>query len=386
MKFYLSSFASIAAMAAASYLLYLPYHLLYKIDKTISLVPSGRTSLIFYMTVYGLFLFLIYTFVMRNIWKFNKNIFKLSLIFPGIAVLITVFEARQFILNAATNPKTSEFELLILLIPLIGLSVLSILKEKDRNNVFILILILAGVFISLGCEFFYIQDALGSENPVYLRLNTVFKLYIQNWVIWGICAGYIVFQLRDYFKSKKAWGIAAVTLILLVSIYPVFATIGKSGSFRGDPELDGMAYVKKEHLQDYQAILWSGNITGQPVILQAPGELYQWNTAITAFTGLPTVIGWAGHELNWRFPKRSEIDMRWSEVGKIYTSNDISEVGKLLRKYNVSYVYFGEAEAKRFGSQGLFEEHPEAFEMVFEYGDVRIFKTKDQVDTSENQG
>ncbi len=374
MKFYLTSFASIAAMAAASYLLYLPYHLSYKIDKTISLVSSGRTSLIFYMATYGLFLFLIYAFVLRNTWNFNKNILKLSLILPGIAALITLFEARQFIFNIATNPKTNEYELLILLIPLLVLSLLSILKEKDKTNVFILLLIITGVFISLFCEFFYIQDALGSADPIYIRLNTVFKMYLQNWIFWGICAGYIVFHLRDFFNSKKAWGIAAVALILLVSIYPVFATIGKSGSFRGVPELDGMEYVKKEHPHDYQAILWFGNITGQPVILQAPGELYEWNTAITTFTGLPTVIGWAGHELNWRFPKRSEIDMRWSDVGKIYTSSDITEVSGLLRKYNVSYVYFGEAEAKRFRNPGLFEEHPELFENVFEYGDVRIFK------------
>ena len=186
-------------MAVASYLLYLPYHLSYKIDKTISLVPSGRTSLIFYMAVYGLFLFFIYTFVLRNTWNFNKNISRLSLILLGIASLITVFEVSQFISNISTNPKINEFELLILLMPLLVLSVLSILKEKDKNNVFILILIIVGIFTSLFCEFFYIQDALGSGNAIYIRLNTVFKLYLQNWVIWGICAGYIVFQLRDHF-------------------------------------------------------------------------------------------------------------------------------------------------------------------------------------------
>jgi len=386
-KDYLMSLASIASMAAASYLLYLPYHLSYKIDKTILFVPSGRTSLIFYLAINGLFLFLIYTFVLSNIRDTPagrsvglhysltpKNLFKLSFILLIIAALITIFEVKLFIFDGVTDPKTNEFELLILLIPLLVLSVISISKEKDKNNVFILILIIGGVFTSLFCEFFYIQDALGSGNLIFIRLNTVFKMYLQNWILWGVCAGYIVFLFRDHFAQKKAWGVAAVLLILLVSIYPVLATIGKSGGFSGVPELDGGAYVKKEHPQDYEAILWFMNISGNPVILQAPGELYQWNTAITAFTGLPTVIGWAGHELNWRFPKRSEIDMRWSDAGKIYTSGDVTEAGRLLRKYNVSFVYFGEAEAKRFNNPGLFEEHPEVFEKVFEYGDAVIYK------------
>ena len=153
-KFYLNSFASIAVMAATSYILYLPYHLSYKIDKAISLVPSGRTSLIFYLAVYGLFLFLIYSFVLRTTWNFNKNIFKLSLAMPGIGILITLFEFRQFILNTSANPKTSEFELSILMIPLLVLSVLSISKEKDKNNVFILILILAGYSYPCFVNFF----------------------------------------------------------------------------------------------------------------------------------------------------------------------------------------------------------------------------------------
>jgi YYY domain-containing protein len=375
-KDYLKSFISIGAVVAASYLLYLPYHLSYRIDKTVSLVPSGRTSLIFYITVFGLFLFLIYTFVLRNTRNRSMNLFRISLILFSIAVMITIFEIKLYIFDGVQNPKTNDLELLVLLIPLLALSILSVLKEKDRNNVFILILIITGVFTSLFCEFFYIEDALGSGNLTLIRLNTVFKLYLQNWILWGVCAGYIVFMSRDYFTSKKAWGIAATILILMVSTYPVLATIGKSGGFRGVPELDGAAYIVREHPQDYQAILWFRNITGQPVVLQAPGELYEWNTAITAFTGLPTVIGWAGHELNWRFPKRSEIDMRWSDGGRIYTSGDIQEVEALLKKYNVSYVYFGETEAKIYGNPGFFDEHNDIFEKVFGYGDVAVYKFK----------
>ncbi|VVB88908.1 Uncharacterised protein [uncultured archaeon] len=40
------------AVALISFILYLPYHLSYKLERTISLVPSGRTSVIFYFAVY----------------------------------------------------------------------------------------------------------------------------------------------------------------------------------------------------------------------------------------------------------------------------------------------------------------------------------------------
>jgi YYY domain-containing protein len=374
-KDFLKPIISIAAMAIASYLFYLPYHLSYKIDKSVLLVPSGRSSLIFYIAIFGFFLFMIYTFIFKNI---RTNISKVSLVLLSISALITIFEIKLFIFDNVEKPKMNEFELLLLLLPLLALLVLSILKEKNGNNVFILILMIAGVFISILCEFFYILDALGNGNQSFIRLNTVFKFYLQNWILWSVSTGYVLFMLREQINTRKVWGIVAIILILMVCIYPVFATFGKSGGFAGAPDLDGEAYVKKDHPQDYQAILWFRNLTGQPVVLQAPGELYEWNTAITTFTGLPTVIGWAGHEINWRSPKRSEIDGRWSDVGRIYASGDIHEVEGLLKKYDISYVYFGEAEANRFRHQGLFDEYPRRFRKVFEYGYVVVYDVRNE--------
>ncbi len=358
----LKSISSVAIVAAFSYLPYLPYHISFKLGRAISFVHSGRTGLVYYLAIYGLFLYLIFRFVT------SKSKSKKSGLKP------TYFVIALFLLFALS--AALEFELLVLIIPLLILSVLSLLKEKDNNHAFVLILIITGILISLSCELFYIQDALGAGNPVLFRLNTVFKLYLQNWILWGIPAGYVVFHFRESFAQKKAWGIFAALLILMVSVYPVFATIGKSGAFRGEPTLDGESYVKKEHPQEYMAVLWFRNISGQPVVLQAPGELYRWNTYITAFTGLPTVIGWAGHELNWRYPYRKEIDARWSDVDTMYKSLNPDEVDALLKKYNVSYIYFGEVEAKRYSIPGLFDSHPERFEKVFEYGDVVVYEVK----------
>ncbi len=374
-KEYTEPILAIGATAVLSYVMYLPYHFSYKLDRSISIVTSGRTALIFYVAIYGLFLYFIYSFILEKSAKYNKY-FKIPSLLLLIVAVILVLESRMLILNINNltdiipEVKISEFELFILLIPLLILSMISILKEKDEKHVFVLVLIITGIFISLFCELFYIKDALGSGNPAYVRLNTVFKLYLQNWILWGVSAGAIL-----YFSQRRKWGIAAAVMILMVSVYPVFATIGKSGGFNVNPSLDGEAYVKKQHPQEYEAILWLRNISGQPVVVQAPGELYKWNTYITAFTGLPTVIGWAGHEINWR-ASPSEINTRWSDVGTIYTSFNLDDVDALLKKYNVSYIYFGEAETGRYGSPKLFASHPERFENVYEYGDVTIYRVK----------
>jgi YYY domain-containing protein len=350
---------AITVMAVSSYLFYLPYHISYNIENTISFVSSGRTQLVYYLAIYGLFLYLISRFVISESKKS----------FPRLPYLISAL-IILFILSMVLR-----FELLILIVPLLILSILSFLKEQDRTRVFLIILITTGVLLSLFCELFYIKDELGSANPAYIRLNTVFKLYLDNWILWAVPAGYAIFQFRDSFSQKKMWGIFAIILILMVSVYPVFATIGKSGMFRGEPSLDGELYVKKEHPQDYMAILWFKNITGQPVVLQASGEPYQWNTYITAFTGLPTVLGWGGHEINWR-SNYTQINTRLSDVTIMYTSSNPGEVNALLRKYNVSYVYFGEVEAKRYGRPRLFDAHPEMFPRAFEYGDVVVYKVE----------
>lgn len=356
----LKSIYPIAIVAAFSYLPYLLYHISFKLGRAVSFVASGRTGLVYYLAIYGLFLYLLFRFVTS---KSKKSGLKPAYFVPALFLLSVLSVALKF-------------ELLILIIPLIVLSVVSLLKEKDENHAFVLILIITGILVSLSSELFYIQDALGAGNPALIRMNTVFKLYLQNWILWGVPAGYILFHFSDSFSQKKAWGIFAVLLILMVSVYPVFATIGKSGAFRGEPTLDGESYVKKEHPEEYMAVLWFRNISGQPVVLQAPGELYQWNTHITAFTGLPTVMGWAGHELNWRFPFTSEVHARWSDVNTIYTSLNTEAVDALLQKYNVSYIYFGEVEEKRYSSPIFFESHPDRFEKVFEYGDVVVYKVK----------
>ena len=54
---------------------------------------------------------------------------------------------------------------------------------------FVLLLIGMGLCLTLFCEFFYLKD------NFFVRINTVFKLYYQAWVIWSIAAAYALYSV-----------------------------------------------------------------------------------------------------------------------------------------------------------------------------------------------
>jgi uncharacterized membrane protein len=111
------------------------------------------------------------------------------------------------------------------------------------------------------------------------------------------------------------------------------------------------------NMGDAQAIDWlNTHVSGDPVIVEA--ALYNEYThlgRVSAFTGLPTLIGWGGHEEQWRFnwlaqPGRANVlGERLNAVKLIYTNDNDAFVLSLLHSYRVSYVYVGAAERQTYG-------------------------------------
>ena len=67
-------------------------------------------------------------------------------------------------------------------------------------------------------------------------------------------------------------------------------------------------------------------------------------------TGLPTVMGWYVHEWLWR-GNLADINARIADIESIYTSTDETQVRKLLEQYDVSYVFVGSCERKKYGEK-----------------------------------
>ena len=60
---------------------------------------------------------------------------------------------------------------------------------------------------------------------------------------------------------------------------------------------------------------------------------YSWGDRVSTYTGLPTIVGWPFHELQWRgtIPEL-EIWENWLDMDRIYQTTDPAKALELLKE------------------------------------------------------
>lgn len=181
------------------------------------------------------------------------------------------------------------------------------LRSADQASRAIGALYAFGLALVLVPEFVYIQDVFGD------RMNTVFKLYFQAWLVLAVAsaAAIAVVLTRASGAVRLALvGIAAVSVAVTLPYAPLSAD-DWSGGFDRRSGLDGEAYIGAAGRGDLAVIEWvRAHARAGDTIAEAPGCSYGVLDGVplnrvSAFTGVPTIVGWLGHESQWR---RGEID------------------------------------------------------------------------------
>jgi uncharacterized membrane protein len=86
-------------------------------------------------------------------------------------------------------------------------------------------------------------------------------------------------------------------------------------------------------------------------VLEAVGDDYSafGHARISTFTGLPTVLGWPGHERQWGH----DVGTRAQEVARAYAAPTAAAALPVLRRYGVRYVVVGPLERTDYGDAGV---------------------------------
>ena len=196
-------------------------------------------------------------------------------------------------------------------------------------------------------EIVYVKDIYGDA---YQRSNTMFKLTYQAYIMFAIAMIYILMRFL-YFRLGKA-----VKIIGIIGLVLFCTTIGyffeaTNAWFWGSyyTSLDASDFLKDESIQDKQGIDWiNENVPEDSVVLEMCGLSYSFFNRISVFTGNETVLGWQTHEWLWRSSGKDqypeENTERHDDIIEIYTSTDVERVRSLIGKYNIDYIYVGEAE------------------------------------------
>ena len=372
-RLFLSAAFVVWIVLVLAVILYRPFYGTFSSQASAFLPVNGpSTRLVHFLIIWAFFLVAVVPFWLIMVRKsgltpgwVKRVLFALLIVF--FPYLIWAFLHLEFGAGTASGMAHRFWNVLPLMLLLAGAiyATLSLAKTMRPSSVmFVLVLMSLGFLLLLGPELLFVSDFFGN------RMNTIFKLYYQVWTLFAVVGTfgiyYLIAKISSWTGWRKALGYGWLSVVAIVALaalyYPAASVISKSGGFKGSPTLDGLAYVAKEDSSEYAAIRWiKKNLDPSAGILEAsggdggsrPGGDYNaLYGRISSSTGMATVLGWYGHEHQWRASTQI-MEGRWEDVATIYKTADVDEAKRLLAKYRIEYVYVGSREKNEYGSAGL---------------------------------
>ncbi|MGE5250172.1 MAG: DUF2298 domain-containing protein [Bacteroidota bacterium] len=348
---------SVSVLAGLSFVLYEPYRMWYaQAYGAVDPWTGSHTPIWSYLTHWGLFLFIITAWMLWETrqWMAATPVSALSKLRPYVLV---IEGALALVLLALIYLGLKGVQIGWLALPLAAWAgVLLLRPDLPDEKRLVLFLIGTALLITIVVEVVVVRGDIG-------RMNTVFKFYLQAWVLLAVSAaaafGWLLSEIEEW---TPAWrSVFQGGLYLLVAgalLFTITATSDKI-SDRMAPDaphtLDSMTYMEyatywdqqdMDLSQDYRAIRWlQDHVQGSPVIVEANVPEYRWGTRYTIYTGLPGVVGWNWHQRQQRalLPPNTVTD-RVDQIGAFYQTDDINAALAFLNKYQVRYIIVGQLE------------------------------------------
>ena len=375
------------------FLVFLPYHVSYEAFFTSLQATTNTTVLWHFLAVTGLFVFIIGSFLVREsrgwllpMWRsFRKRVgasdavrsesrggeeaarlagVRVAVAVAGVLLVGFVVYTGISAWTGSTIPFLAAFVALVLVA---AIGFLRSIRPDAPQLAFVAVIVGLSLMLAIGLDIYRVDGDVD-------RMNSIFKFYLQIWVMLAVAAAYLLWRLWHERQTGlprpsgagKLWAAALAALIVGASVYPVLGTHDRLDKrFQTLPlTLDGMGYMAEavytdakgpiDLAADLEAIRWlQDTVEGSPVVLEGVTPEYRWGGRVSIYTGLPAVVGWKWHQEQQRWGYRRAVGDRIEDVKRIYSNQDAGEALFLMRKYGVEYVYVGQLERLYYPEAGL---------------------------------
>ena len=298
----------------------------------------------------------------------------------------------------------------------------------DESAWWILVFLVAVAGATALAEFVYVDDPI--EAP-YNRYNTVFKLWYPCWALAALALATALSGSARFIHtdapveafdplggvepsdatdessddsvgippdSARRLGVWLVALAVLVvgGLYPVLGIASRiekgrhrmaSWIDRGlDPAvartvcrtLDGALFMAlpSEAPDDLRLGDWMRrNVDGPGWLAEASGESYSMVGRFAVLSGVPCVMGWQGHETQWRgVPFAGD---QWSRraamLERVYDAKDVAEIRDICRRTGIRWVAVGSIERRLYSAEAL-ERVADAGREVARFGESALYE------------
>ena len=241
-------------------------------------------------------------------------------------------------------------------------------EKPQTNRLFALTIISVG-FLLLGLSLTQKNDSyqsgFGSNSLDYLYI--IIPLLFLIWI------------LISLIKKKVAAALGVVCLVGLAAglVYPTIELWNKTEGFqpRDGYSLDGKQDFYQYSPDQMVAAEWLADapLGAMAEAVSETGGSYTTYNIISTFSGMPTILGWIGHESQWR-GGYEEIGSRQSDLRVLYSTSDWSQAQTVIDLYNIRYIVVGELERQTYQvDETKFEEN---MNKVLDTATVDIYEVK----------
>lgn len=250
--------------------------------------------------------------------------------------------------------------------------------KAQREDGFVLLLLLTGLALTTVPEFVYLRDQFG------WRMNTIFKFYFQAWLVWSLAAAYASVTLWQALTGAKRWvfGVLWALVVVLSLAYPFWAVNERMGGLSQGRalSLDGTRFLQNNP-DELDAIRF---LQQAPLgtVAEAVGGQYTSYARMATFSGQPNVLGWPGHEAQWR-GGGEEMGSRQPDIELLYRTSRWEEAASILERYQIRYVVVGSLELGTYPVNEV--KFQKRLKLVFERESVRIYEVPQNTGTSLGQ-